>query len=229
MSQVLVSENYLSDIADAIREKLDTSDTYKPPQMAAAIRSITGKSAESPFYILNPAVMDSVAAISPHIATGGTSSSDLYKFATLSFAPFVTKINKISSSNAQYYWGCSKSTYNNIADTAVFGRYGYDRSGLIFTTKIPGATYATLHIRYEITSGAFIDGHLQLYLQNALGFSASDVVPDETHTIYTELLAETTIADNEKVIDVSDINDDFYICFVDWSGFTKFRGIWLET
>jgi len=43
MSQVLVSEGYLSGIADAIREKLETTDAYKPSQMAAAIRSIAGE------------------------------------------------------------------------------------------------------------------------------------------------------------------------------------------
>ena len=40
MSQVLVTESYLEDIADAIREKNGTETTYKPSQMAAAIEDI---------------------------------------------------------------------------------------------------------------------------------------------------------------------------------------------
>lgn len=40
--QVLVTEQYLQDIADAIREKLKGSDTYTPGEMAAAILSIRG-------------------------------------------------------------------------------------------------------------------------------------------------------------------------------------------
>lgn len=40
MAQVLVNESSLEDIADAIREKNDSSDTYLPSQMAGAIRSI---------------------------------------------------------------------------------------------------------------------------------------------------------------------------------------------
>ena len=40
MSKVLVTEDYLEDIADAIRGKLSSSDTYTPGQMAGAIESI---------------------------------------------------------------------------------------------------------------------------------------------------------------------------------------------
>lgn len=40
MSKVLVTESYLEDIADAIREKSGTQNTYKPHQMAAAIEAI---------------------------------------------------------------------------------------------------------------------------------------------------------------------------------------------
>ena len=40
MSRVLVTEQHLSDIAYAIRSKLEGSDTYRPGEMAAAIREI---------------------------------------------------------------------------------------------------------------------------------------------------------------------------------------------
>lgn len=46
MSNVLVNDASLTDIANAIRSKLSTSNTYKPGQMASAIQSIpTGGSA----------------------------------------------------------------------------------------------------------------------------------------------------------------------------------------
>lgn len=44
MAHVLVTEQYLTDIADSIRSKLDTQDTYKPSEMAGAIVSIEGSS-----------------------------------------------------------------------------------------------------------------------------------------------------------------------------------------
>ena len=42
MAKVLVTESYLEDIADEIRTKLITQDTYKPSEMAAAIAQIGG-------------------------------------------------------------------------------------------------------------------------------------------------------------------------------------------
>ena len=42
MAKVIVTEQYLTDIADAIREKLGVSDTYTPAEMGPAIETITG-------------------------------------------------------------------------------------------------------------------------------------------------------------------------------------------
>lgn len=42
MAKVIITESYLEDIADAIRTKTGTSDTYNPSEMAPAILSISG-------------------------------------------------------------------------------------------------------------------------------------------------------------------------------------------
>ena len=42
MSKVMITESYLEDIADAIRTKNGSSDTYKPAEMADAIEAIPG-------------------------------------------------------------------------------------------------------------------------------------------------------------------------------------------
>ena len=42
MATVVVNDTYLSDIADAIRAKNGSSDTYKPSEMADAISAISG-------------------------------------------------------------------------------------------------------------------------------------------------------------------------------------------
>lgn len=42
MAIVTINDEYLTDIADAIREKTNTEETYKPREMAAAIRTIEG-------------------------------------------------------------------------------------------------------------------------------------------------------------------------------------------
>lgn len=41
MAKVLITEDYLTDIGDAIREKLDVETTYKVSEMADAIESIS--------------------------------------------------------------------------------------------------------------------------------------------------------------------------------------------
>ena len=56
MSRAIISQQYLTDIANAIRTKLDTSDTFLPSEMADAIASITGGSVselvENPDYFI---------------------------------------------------------------------------------------------------------------------------------------------------------------------------------
>ena len=42
MAKVLVNENNLTNIANAIRGKNGSTDTYKPSEMAAAITAISG-------------------------------------------------------------------------------------------------------------------------------------------------------------------------------------------
>lgn len=48
MAKVVVSESHLEDIADAIRAKNGTSDTYTPAQMATAISNISGGGSSAP-------------------------------------------------------------------------------------------------------------------------------------------------------------------------------------
>lgn len=70
MAKVIITEQYLSDIADAIREKLGVSDTYKPSQMGPAIETITSgggvvQAADMPEYVKDAAleVARKVAAV----------------------------------------------------------------------------------------------------------------------------------------------------------------------
>lgn len=46
MSKVLVTESYLTDIGDAIRNKNGSTTKYKPSEMAGAIKSLTGGSGQ---------------------------------------------------------------------------------------------------------------------------------------------------------------------------------------
>lgn len=70
MAKVIVTEQYLTDIADAIREKLGVATTYTPAQMGPAIETITGgggvvQAADMPEYVKDAAleVARKVAAV----------------------------------------------------------------------------------------------------------------------------------------------------------------------
>lgn len=81
MAKVLVTKSHLEDIADAIREKLDSSDTYTPGEMAAGIQSIPTGSGDY-FTRLTPLHVDVQGG---YIATGTwtygstTARSDIYQ------------------------------------------------------------------------------------------------------------------------------------------------------
>lgn len=49
MTKVAITETYLTDIADAIRQKAGSVDTYKPSEMAGAILDISGGGGASNF------------------------------------------------------------------------------------------------------------------------------------------------------------------------------------
>ena len=65
MANVLVEENSLQDIADAIREKTGTSDTYTPAQMGEGVRSISG-GGSSDFSTANVTIQSVDSSASPH-------------------------------------------------------------------------------------------------------------------------------------------------------------------
>ena len=79
--KVLLSEDSLQNMADAIREKLATEDTYKPREMADAIRSIpqpdiSGKMDKEVYDANNDGVVDDSEAL------GGYDASEYLRKAT---------------------------------------------------------------------------------------------------------------------------------------------------
>lgn len=181
-------------------------------------------------WILNPDIMDAQAAASPYVSnidSSSTSANVLYYSSTITYAPVVVKVHNFTQSDPRYHWLSQTGNYGGASNIAFLGRYGFDRSGIFFAVKIPAATYSTLHIRFEITTGAFSGGHLQAYLVKSMTFQSNDVFPADSEILYTKSLAEALISDNEQTIDVSSIAQDFYLAFVDWSGFSKLRSIYL--
>ena len=81
MGKVLITEEYLEDIGDALRDQLGTTATYTPPQMAGAIRSISGGASDwddienKPFETIGDGL--EVNSDGELCATGGGSMSNV--------------------------------------------------------------------------------------------------------------------------------------------------------
>lgn len=106
MAKVLVTEQYLSDIADAIRAKLGVSDTYTPAQMAGAIATISGGTVlvDNPDYFVAETIdtAQKIAAL-----------QNAHTFTAL----FVTDTHAHTSSNNMQYVDAQLASLNAVAKT----------------------------------------------------------------------------------------------------------------
>lgn len=106
MGKVLVTEQYLSDIADAIRAKLGVSDTYTPAQMAGAIEGIGGGTVlvDNPSYFIAETIdtAQKIAAL-----------QNAHTFTAL----FVTDTHAYTSSNNMQYVDAQLASLNAVAKT----------------------------------------------------------------------------------------------------------------
>lgn len=103
MAKVIVTEQYLSDIADAIRAKLGVSDTYTPAQMGPAIESISGEGEEVIFDDRNQYVTGFLGASAGYTAANRSSLSVIGNWASRSISdqdapkPFLGTYNLVPS------------------------------------------------------------------------------------------------------------------------------------
>lgn len=107
MANVFVEESSLQDIADAIREKNGAEDTYKPSEMADAVRAI--ESGEEVFIVENTGVM--YTAHIKHITNGV--SCDHKGFATFRNATELVSFETDLVGNgycfaSSVFYGCTK-------------------------------------------------------------------------------------------------------------------------
>lgn len=112
MSQVLVTESYLDDIADAIREKNGSEDTYTPAQMAGAIEDIH--------------TADDVVLVNKSITANGTynpasDSADGYSGVTVSVPNSYSASDegKVVSSGELVSQSSATKTENGTYDTTL--------------------------------------------------------------------------------------------------------------
>ena len=128
-TQVIVAEKSLQDIADSIRTKLGTSDTYLPSEMSAAIDSISGggssgtenltetKVTISPSNIVNKFYDISLNSLDNIVKVGiPTDSSTSNTQLILNSQIEIVKINRKTSSSENL---SIKVKFNNVPESSV--------------------------------------------------------------------------------------------------------------
>ena len=109
MSKVLVTDQYLTDIADSIRYKAGTDMTYKPGEMAGAIRNISGGG--SPIIVDNPSYF-----IAETVDTINKVRSAMVSSACM-LIPFITDTHVYTSSNNEQYFDAQIAAMRALCHT----------------------------------------------------------------------------------------------------------------
>lgn len=136
MAKVLITEQYLSDIADAIREKKASEDTYNPSEMADAIESIqTG---------ITPTGTKQVS-----ITANGTTTENVTNYASAEITVNVpsesaTLVTKSITENGTY--NASSDSADGYSEVTV----NVQSSGSLFDMYLTGQTFDYVNKTIEI-------------------------------------------------------------------------------
>ena len=123
MAKVMITESYLEDIADAIREKKGVSTTYYPSQMAEAISTIDGGG--------TPVINSLNVTPSTSQQTFDSSSVDGYKPVTVAAMPSMTLPTSPAASATTGY--ASKATISrSTSDQYINIPTGYNAAGAYY-------------------------------------------------------------------------------------------------
>lgn len=143
MSKVAISEEYLTDIADSIREKLNSQDTYKVSEMSEAIDSIEtgggGLDWSAIGYSDTPQLIIDGYNHALQIKNNWTGDTDLYqKFANDKNLVFLPKLISNVSSFRNTFQRCTSLIYGDFS--------GFNTSNLTRTDNMFAYCYALLEV-----------------------------------------------------------------------------------
>lgn len=151
MSNVLVSETSLTNIANSIRTKLGSSDTYRPGDMSSAIDSIPSGGSDTEFIKMIERPANSSITL-----PSGTTSIGNYAFYS---APFTgidmsqTSLTNIAGTNAFGYCRSLTSIYWPTGITQISGNSAFSRCSSLAITSLPDSiTSIGYQAFYECTS-----------------------------------------------------------------------------
>lgn len=151
MAKVLVTESYLSAIADAIRDRLGTAVTYTPAEMAAAIESIpTGGVDRLPERIANTlsgAWIDSTTTYVGKYAFAGctlltsvefSAATNIDNYSFDSCTGIVSAIANSSTRVGTYaFRGCTHLESISFNSATAVGTYAFDECTALSSISLP--------------------------------------------------------------------------------------------
>ena len=118
MSKAIITESYLTDIADAIRAKLNVQTEYLPSDMAAAIASISGGGDTLAEWDFKTSLTDSINNLTATLYNGASRDSS---GVTLASATDYMKLpNTVKANGRTYEVKVGSMTFDNVADDHRF-------------------------------------------------------------------------------------------------------------
>lgn len=178
MSKVFVTESYLDDIADAIRGKNGTENTYKPPQMAAAITALP-----------DPAVLDDKTITANGTYDPSDDDLDGYSEVTVNVPNSYAAGDegKVVSSGALVSQGSDTVTENDTYDTTLISSLTVNVSGGGGSTGL--YIFEASGDDYETSSNSVTLDDSELYMfctvYDGSSFSNASIIAGKTQPVYT--------------------------------------------
>lgn len=197
---------------------------------------VDGHTWDSRLWILNPTDTDAAAAVSSQTQANYMSS----------FVSYISKINQDDLSNDSRPIMGRKQIFNGSSQACAF-RGGYQIGGVIFSQKVVGSRYKKLYIYVQVTAygtGTFQRAYITL--SDIMGFLSdgrpssiiksvilvdSSKTPAEINSQTDVVISSTNsslLSAQVVEIDISEINEDFYIGFWNCDRNIAIRSIYLE-
>lgn len=196
---------------------------------------IDGDTGDKRFWILNPDESDAMANVSSQSQANYTGS----------FVPYLSKINNDDFANDAKPVMGRKQSFGGSSLACIY-RTGYQLGGVIIYKLIKGGTYKKLYVNVQVTSYGTSYPRASLTLSNQLSFSGTGVPSSNLKGITLVDTSKTPAQINSQEgvvinstdsgllsaqvveVDVSAINEDFYVGFWNCDRNIAIRSIYLE-